>query len=263
MPKPESFKNHAEFVRWNEEMSRTYDTEAYHLRASAVIRWIERRRVRAVRDFLGSRPTDTVLEVGCGAGMVLSQFTAARLVGIDLSGYILHEKTRHRLVGRKAFLAQADAEELPFRNCVFSRIVCTEVMEHVRNPVRLVLELARVAVSDATVVLSIPNEPLIERLKALVGRLGLGRRILGGETPRGGEGGMAYDSPTGTNEWHLHSFDLGLFREVVNGVLVILAVRPIPSRFLPLRWVVRCRPVLGMTTGGPLPTQDQPELDVQ
>ena len=48
-------------------MSRKYDSESYHLRSNFLIRWIERRRVQVILDFLQAGPADLVVEVGCGS----------------------------------------------------------------------------------------------------------------------------------------------------------------------------------------------------
>ncbi|NOY82961.1 MAG: class I SAM-dependent methyltransferase [Kiritimatiellaeota bacterium] len=223
-------------------MSRVHDSEGFHLRSSAIIRWVERGRVRAVLESAGS--PRQLLEVGCGAGMVLSRFSAERLVGVDLSEYILREKARFRLAGRSALLILADGRQLPFADGVFNTVVCTEVIEHVPHPGRLVRELARVAAPGARVVLTIPNEPLIERLKGWVGRLGMRRFVLGGKTSGIASG---YDSPAGANEWHLHRFDLTLLRRVIDGALALEKIRAIPSALLPLHWVVRCCPVQNLS----------------
>src|SRR5262245_14799599 len=122
------FDSSRDFMRWNDAMVQKYDSEKYHLRSNAVIRWIERRRVKAVVELLGAGLTDTVVEIGCGAGVVLEQIPAGHLLGMDLSRFTLN-RTRRRLANRRADLLQANAEELPFPDGKFGRIVCTEVIE--------------------------------------------------------------------------------------------------------------------------------------
>lgn len=232
---PVSFNSTEEFIAWNESMSRKYDSESYHLRSNLLIRWIEQRRVKAILAYLGAGPDDAVLEVGCGAGVVLEQIPAGKLVGLDLSGYILN-KTRRRLAGRQAALMQADAEKLPFARGSFRKVLCTEVIEHVMKPGDVAREMARVATADAIIVITIPNEQLIDRLKMWIDRFGLSRWLLAGAGEE-----EAYDSPSSANEWHLHSFDLGLLRAVTAGRLMIVASRAIPFSWLPLRYVVQFR----------------------
>jgi len=230
-----TFADRVDFTRWNEEMSRKYDSESYHLRSSFLIRWIEHRRVQAIVKLLESGRDDTVLEVGCGTGVVLSQMPAGHLWGLDLSSFVL-QKSRRRLADRPTTLVQANAEQLPLAGRSFSRLLCTEVIEHVMNPRDLVRELARIASDDAIIVITAPNESLIDRLKALVGSLGLHRWLR-----RGRGWAEAYDSLAEEIEWHLHRFDRKMLEETLDGVLRIERLQASPFAFLPLRYVVRCR----------------------
>ena len=234
---PVSFKDNEEFMAWNESMTRKYDPESYHLRSSFIIRWIERRRVRTILDFIGAGPADTALEVGCGPGVVLEQIPAGKLIGLDLSDFALR-KSRRRLAERPAALMQANAENLPFARQSFRKLVCTEVIEHVLEPGNVVRELARVSTKDAIIVITIPNEELIERLKHWISKLRLSRWLLAGNDEQ-----EAYNSPAGANEWHLHRFDLKLLRAVTAGYLTIVASKAVPFSWLPLRYVVHFRAV--------------------
>lgn len=237
------FKSTSDFIHWNEAMTRKYDSEAYHLRSNFIIRWVERRRVSAILHFLDAGPEDSVVEVGCGAGVVLEQIPAGRLLGLDLSGFILRKTQRRlsasRLGRRQLVLLQANAETLPFAANHFKKILCTEVIEHVLEPRKVVQEMTRVAAVDAVLVITIPNEALIDWVKAWIGKLRLSRLLL--QAKNSDRDQAAYNSPTGANEWHLHRFDLPLLRHVIKDVLVIDEVQAIPHRFLPLRYVVRCR----------------------
>lgn len=231
------FTTEAEVVRWNETMARKYDSEDFHLRSSFLVRWVERRRVAAVLRLLESGPDDHVLEVGCGTGVVLAQIPARRRVGVDLSRFAL-EKAKRNLASSNATLVQGNAEALPLKSQTLEKIVCTEVIEHVVSPSRLSREIARVATENATVVMTVPNEALIERVKALISRLGLSRWLLKGTE---GDTGQAYNATSDPNEWHLHRFDLALLESVTRGSLVIERVKAVPFGFLPLRYVVRFR----------------------
>lgn len=233
------FQDATQFTRWNEEMTRRYDSEDYHLRSNFLIRWIEQKRIKAILAYLDVDEEDTILEAGCGAGVVLSQFTAGQFIGIDLSGYIL-QKARGRMVDRNALLIQASVEFMPFGNGRFQKLLCTEVIEHVMEPAHVSRELGRLASDTAVIVITIPNEALIERIKVFIGKLGLTRWLLTGTAAS--ENDNAYDSPNGPNEWHLHHFDLSLLRQVIADSLIIQDIKAIPFRFLPVRYVVCCRP---------------------
>lgn len=231
---PAQFDSESHFIQWNEEMARKYDPEAYHLRSNSLIRWIERCRVKAILRFLNASHQDRVLEVGCGAGNVLEQILSNELYGIDLSASLL-KKSQGRLAHRQAKLVRANAERLPFADRQFRKLVCTEVLEHVPDPRRIVSEMARVATADAVLVISVPNEAWINRVKGVIRALGLARWLLQGNED-------SYSSPDQmTDEWHLHSFDLALLGEITTNVLFIKEIKAIPFSFIPLRYVARCR----------------------
>lgn len=228
------FNNETDFAQWNEEMAYKYDPEAYHLRSNFLIRWIERRRVNAILRFLNIKSQDSVLEIGCGAGNILEQIKSHQLHGIDLSTFLL-KKSQQRLAFCQAKLAQANAERLPFVNRRFSKLVCSEVLEHVANPRRVIAEIARVAEANSVIVISVPNEFWIDRVKGIIRRLGLARWLL-----QGNKG--SYNSPDQmTDEWHLHSFDLALLEEVSKNILVIQQTKAVPLSLIPLRYVVCCQ----------------------
>jgi ubiquinone/menaquinone biosynthesis C-methylase UbiE len=229
------FENNADFVLWNEAMTRKYDSEDYHLRSSFLIRWIERKRKEFIIQLLNPGPEEMVVEVGCGAGVVLEQIPTTKRIGLDLSGFIL-QKTRQRLGSRHAQLIQANAESLPFAEGQFTKLVCTEVIEHVLSPATVVEELARITSPNGVIVITIPNEALIDKMKTVITRLGLEQWLLHGRSSE--EGLAAYNSPTDANEWHLHQFDLSLLKKITAGVLVIREVKAIPFAILPLRYVV-------------------------
>ena len=228
------FKTENDYILWNEDMAVRYDPEAYHLRSSLPIRWIERRRVKAILKFLQTNTPEAVLEVGCGAGNVLEQVPSLQQYGIDLSTFLL-KKSQTRLANAQARLAQANAERIPFANARFHKLICTEVLEHVPDPRLILSEMTRVATPDAVLVVSIPNEVWINRAKRIIGMFGLTRWLLQGE-------GDNYNSPEQmTDEWHLHEFDLSLLRKISKDILHIQQVKAIPFRFIPLRYVTRCR----------------------
>jgi ubiquinone/menaquinone biosynthesis C-methylase UbiE len=223
-----------DIIQWNEEMARKYDPEAYHLHSNFLIRWIERRRVKAILRLLHTGPEEKVLEVGSGAGNVLEQIPSRRLYGIDLSAFLL-KKSRKRLAHRQATIIGGNAERLPFANGQFDRLICSEVLEHVANPRQVVAEMARVAAADATFVISVPNEMWINRVKGIIRALGLKRWLLQGNND-------SYSSPDQmTDEWHLHYFGLELLQETLENILLIRQIKTIPFDFIPLRYVANCK----------------------
>jgi ubiquinone/menaquinone biosynthesis C-methylase UbiE len=222
-----------DFVSWNEEMVQKYDPESYHLHSGLAIRLIETLRVDAIKAAIQSQPHDRILEVGVGAGNVLEKIEQGRLTGIDISETVL-AKAKRRLKNCQAELIKGNAQALPFSDGVFNKVICTEVLEHVEDPRKVIEEMRRIAETGAVIVVSIPNEGLINRLKKLLFTLRLNALL----------SGKGYTVPNRMDdEWHLHSFDINLLRETLQGKLSIVKVKAIPSALLPLRYVVICTPI--------------------
>ena len=218
---------------WNEAMVAKHDPEAYHLHSSWPIRLIEKLRVQSILRSLRGKENGRILEIGCGAGNVLEKVEAVKRVGVDFS-MRMAQRTRERLrAGGTLWVLQADGQALPFQDQSFDGILCTEILEHVENPDLLLEEIHRVALPNAAVALSIPNENLINQLKEKVFRLGLNRILLGGK----------YEVPKRMDdEWHLHVFSLKELIEKLSGRFQIKKVTPIPFPFLALRYVIACTP---------------------
>ena len=104
------------------------------------------------------------------------------MVGVDLSETLL-KQARARVAGRTGFEFQlAPAEVLPFPAASFDRVVCSEVLEHVIEPAAVIAEIRRVARPGARIVLTLPNEALINATKRVVVALGL-KGWVAGEYP--------------------------------------------------------------------------------
>jgi ubiquinone/menaquinone biosynthesis C-methylase UbiE len=227
---PPKLNNRDNFIAWNEEMAQKYDPEAYHLHPNLVIRWIERRRVSLIIGLLEAKEGDRILEVGCGAGNILEHVRQGQLFGIDLSRYLLN-KAKKRLAGRKAGLSISLGEILPFTDDCFERLFCSEVLEHVPNPRTIVEEMVRVIKPGGVVVISVPNETMINRLKDFVSVFPFSRLLIGSK-----EG---YQSPERmTDEWHLHDFNLTLLKQTVQGLIEIETIKGVPFQLFPLRFII-------------------------
>lgn len=100
-------------------------------------------------------PAPSVLDVGCGTGMLSEQLLSAlpscRLAGIDLSPAMV-ERARARLAGR-AEVREADAERLPFHDGVFDLVVCNDSFHHYPDPDRAAFQMWRVLRKGGALVL--------------------------------------------------------------------------------------------------------------
>jgi ubiquinone/menaquinone biosynthesis C-methylase UbiE len=207
---------------WNERWAREYDIDRYYATSHWIVRGIEERRLKRTVQLLDRGANEPVLELGCGAGHVLARFDEPR-IGVEISPTML-SKSRSRL-GPGTSLLRADVEQLPVRSGSVTSLVCTEVIEHVVHPERLLAEIERVLAPQGRAVITFPNESLIESVKRWLLRLRLFHRLA--------------PSPltSAEAEWHLHSFSPGLFQRLKPPSLVLRSMIPVPALVLPLRYV--------------------------
>jgi len=216
------------FTEWNEEMVQRYDIDRYYAESHAIVRWIERRRLDLLFAAAAPRTGDRIVEVGCGGGHVLQRFAGFDRTGVDLSETML-ARTHRRLAGDVTLL-RGSAMDLPLPDASFDVVLCTEVLEHVPDPARVIGELMRIAAPGARVVVSIPNEVNIDRAKRVLRSLPVLRTLLRKLASEG-------------NEWHLHHFDRALLERAAAGRARIASVAGVPVGLLPLRYVVVLAPV--------------------
>ncbi|MBI3824839.1 MAG: methyltransferase domain-containing protein [Candidatus Rokubacteria bacterium] len=235
------FSDQRAFKAWNDVMVARFDPDRFHEHPSPFVRYVENTRIRRTFALLAARPEHRVLEVGCGAGHLLARLPAGRRCGLDLSDVLLHKAARR--AGRLASLVQGDAQSLPFRAGAWDRVYCSEVLEHLADPPAALAEIARVVRPGGVAVVSVPNEALINLLKAVVRRSGLQRVVM-----RTGPGDYAMPERM-DDEWHLHAFDRAALLAIMPPGLRVARVEAIPFAWLPLRYVVRCERAEGGARG--------------
>jgi ubiquinone/menaquinone biosynthesis C-methylase UbiE len=97
---------------------------------------------------------DNVLDVGCATGKFLNLVNAKNKIGIDISRKVLLiAKKKHKKIN----FVIASAEFLPFKNNVFDLVTCFDVLEHVSNQKKVLLEIYRVVKKNCRVIITIPN----------------------------------------------------------------------------------------------------------
>jgi SAM-dependent methyltransferase len=130
-------------------------SEPVELPDPAVDRKFER-IAEALREHL---PCGSFLDAGCGDGRYFAVVAAAppreRLVGCDISQRILETAGASAAsVGLAPELVRANVESLAFDDDSFDLVLCTQVLEHLLDPVAGVRELARVLAPGGTLLLS-------------------------------------------------------------------------------------------------------------
>lgn len=120
-----------------------------------------RRRAKVVIKNLDLKNGDKILEVGCGRGfyahIIGLFFPKTSYIGIDINEEHLRSAKVFAQASNVNF-RKADATRLPFADKVFDKIICTEVLEHIKNDRLAISELYRVLKPHGTAVITVPNK---------------------------------------------------------------------------------------------------------
>jgi len=133
-----------------------------------------------------------ILDVGCGAGYgsYMMSTKAGSVTGIDIDQKAVEFAKKNYEHERVSFV-NGDVRSLPFGDDEFSMCVCFEVIEHIKEPDKLLSEVSR---------------------------------VLGSKDDKGDPGLFIVSTPNGgvkvsskPNPFHVKEFSLGEFRALLNG----------------------------------------------
>jgi ubiquinone/menaquinone biosynthesis C-methylase UbiE len=112
---------------------------------------------RAIAERLDLRPTDALLDVGCGTGTALFELagSVARAVGVDLSEEMLEVARSRTRPGVE--LLHADATALPFEDATFDAYRAERIYQHLADPLAALREARRVLAPGGRLVVADPD----------------------------------------------------------------------------------------------------------
>ena len=149
-----------------EQLSKRY-AEHNRLERGAGFVFAGPERAELFRRYVGG-PGRRVLDLGCRDGALSSVYAEGNsLVGVDADREALAEAEK---LGIETRWADLD-EPLPFEDASFDVAVAGELLEHLRDPQRVVGEVRRVLRPGGTFVASVPNAYRVKnRIRFLLGR---------------------------------------------------------------------------------------------
>lgn len=139
---------------------------------------------------------DVVIDIGCGNGGIAS-YCAQRgadliLVDIDQAKIEATGKLLADSNARSVTTHVGDAMAVPVADASASRVVCTEVIEHVDEPAQVLRELVRIGKPGAIYLITVPD--------------GIAEEVMRPIAPK-----ACYEKPN-----HIHVFDRATFRQLVD-----------------------------------------------
>lgn len=110
---------------------------------------------------INKREPKKILDAGCGRGFylkILSFFPFIKEIhGVDINDNYLKIAKKINLDTRVK-IKKASLYNLPYENKYFDLIICSEVLEHLKNDQKALLELKRVVKSQGIIIITIPNK---------------------------------------------------------------------------------------------------------
>jgi len=100
-----------------------------------------------------------LLDVGCGSGGLFGALACGdqfEKYGIDFSEVAI-EVIRSRIDGE---FVVGDVHTMPYEDAFFDRIACTQTLEHVDEPQKLIAEMRRVLAPDGLLLITVPEASL-------------------------------------------------------------------------------------------------------
>lgn len=212
----------------NDRLAIEHSIDDYYERSFLPIRIIERKCLALIKEMIGPHAGLKLAEIGSGGGHVLRMFKAAKLTAIDVSDVFL-ATAKKNLAGYDATFVKGEVDKLDLPAESFDRIVCTEVLEHTVDPDAILAAMAKLLKKDGVAVITVPNDPLILKLKAAVRRTPLGY-VLRSRIEWGGD------------IHHIHKWTPAEFERLLSKHFRVTDRHSAPADRIPIRVCFRCVP---------------------
>lgn len=152
-----------------EELHKSVPANWYNesLRVDPFQRFWHHTRFRVVASVI-EKVNGDVLDIGSNDGtfskVILDKSKAKKLVGIDVIKKTVDWANKHWKYTKRMSFKVADAHKLPFKDNSFDAVFALEVLEHVFDPKKVMVEVKRVLSKDGYAVFLVPSDNLLFRI---------------------------------------------------------------------------------------------------
>lgn len=127
----------------------------YYLKNQEYTEYLQMQEIASFEKYIHylSKGKKKILDFGCGTGQVVNKLSKLNkdAYGVDISETSI--KMARNMKGK--FLVSS--EDLPFKDNSFDSVGCFNVLEHLDNPEKCILEMIRVLKPDGIIVIACPN----------------------------------------------------------------------------------------------------------
>lgn len=140
------------------------EIEGHEGQVTGVVGFFYRKYRDEVRERVKGMKGEDVLEIGCGEGMMFDDFELTP-VQMDVS---MRRLAKAR--AKNGSVLCADGYHLPFKDRSFSTVLLVAVLEHTREPWRILAEAHRVLKPGGKVVIVVPNDITMSAGRLILGK---------------------------------------------------------------------------------------------
>ncbi len=119
-------------------------------------------REKSMMALLALKNDDIFLDVGCASGrhVFMASLFCQKAVGVDIVSSFVEKAYSHAHENsiKNVEFHTSSAENLPFDDHTFGKILCAETLEHVLEPQRTLKEIRRVLRPGGLAVITVPNK---------------------------------------------------------------------------------------------------------
>jgi len=212
--------NSEELAKWNDEMVSKYHKDGTLFESkNPILRAIEKMRLKKIIKSGKFRKEDTILDLGCGEGFLISMLPEVKnIMGVDISKVALERAKKLLKNKRNVQIQLGDAQNLEFKNESFDKIVCSEVLEHLPNPVNVIKEMNRLVKKDGLAIISVPDEKRLKIIMKIIKTLFLDKILHAARKEE-------------DYEWHLHNADKNFIYEICKDFFEVKKIYRTPPFF--------------------------------
>lgn len=154
-----------QFYKTNEFVAKTTPMKTHYFSKNSFERYIWNQKILTVKAMLEEIDIKNVVDIGCGDG-ILSEIVRSdiKYTGIDISPTQIENAKRNmknRSKKNTDFII-GDVIQSPFKDQEFEAGMVCDVMEHVIDFNNFIQELKRIIKNKGYLIISIPNEPLLQ-----------------------------------------------------------------------------------------------------
>ncbi len=117
------------------------------------VNFIKNKRLRLIKKYINK--TDKILEIGCGSGNLLKNIACENITGLDISNKMIDECKK--ICPNGNFIV-GDAENLPFKNNSFDKVIISEVLYYLPDLNKAIKEAFRVLKKDGLLLITSLNK---------------------------------------------------------------------------------------------------------